>query len=539
LARLKATFAQLAFLLLSLGSWNSLGQTSVAIEPLESTLHPYDLSGTKGRYVAGFFHVSLAQLDANSQWQCLLCDPQPTWEDAKLLDKKSFGNSTSVLKVRLNKLARWADGTQITSWDMRFSLELEQTRHPNVRSEIQSIIINDKDASEFFVVFKRKSYDYLQYLSFPVIPASIEEQIWIESGKSLVDYIKKSKYSTDPFLPSLYAGPFVPSSRNSNEWKLRGNERYIKGKPKLAELVLREIPSTRQTAMSAADIVPETFRPEQTARAERDTKLAGKNVLKSVTNSCDVLIFNLRNPDFTDKRVRQAMTQLIDRKGIAESVTRAVSIDPPQNIPFPFPTWPWQHQPEQAAQLFKYLRWKPNANGLRERDGHILETNITTNQSSPHRPAVTDKLIQLFSTSGIRSSKSLQTDDTFFRSTINRADFPSLALAGWQLGDAEIPYSFFHSSQMPSNENNYTGQNTSGWHIAEADEALQNMLKAEDAATFNLAHQAFWKLFATEIPAVPLFWYEAIAHVPSDLKGYAVGIHEHAPSSSLSYLWTR
>jgi peptide/nickel transport system substrate-binding protein len=536
---MKAIFAETVFLLFATMSWTSFAQTSIAIEPLDSTLHPYDLSGTKGRYVGGFIHLALAQVDVDQQWNCLICDSSPTWEEAKLLDKKSIGNASSVLKVRLHKNARWADGTQITSWDIRFSLELEQARSNNVRSEIQSIIINDKDASEFFVVFKRKTFDFLQYLAFPIIPASIEEQIWIESGKSLNEYIKKSKYSTEPFLASLYAGPYTPNGHTGNEWKLRSNERFIKGKPKLSELVLRELTTTRGAAIASVDVVPESYRSEQTSRDESSMKNNGKDVVQAVTNSCDVLIFNLRNPDFTDRRVRQAIAQLIDREGIAKTVNRAVSIDPPQNVPFALPTWPWKHQAEQASQLFKYLRWKPNAAGLRERDGHILETSITTNQSSPHRASVTEKLIAAFAASGIRSSKQLQSDDTFFRTTINRADFPSLALAGWHLGDAVIPYSFFHSSQMPSNENNYAGQNASGWHIAESDESLQNMIKASDTAAFIAAHQTFWKLFATEIPAIPLYWYEAVAHIPADLKAYKVAINEHTPSSSLSYLWTR
>ena len=65
------------------------------------------------------------------------------------------------------------------------------------------------------------------------------------------------------------------------------------------------------------------------------------------------------------------------------------------------------------------------------------------------------------------------------------------------------------------------------------------MIKAADPAAFISAHQTFWKLFATEIPAIPLYWYEAIAHIPAGFKAYKVGINEHTPSSSLSYLWTR
>lgn len=96
-----------------------------------------------------------------------------------------------------------------------------------------------------------------------------------------------------------------------------------------------------------------------------------------------------RHPAFSDKVVRDAMSLLIDRKGIAEfiygrgAVTTANFLNNPPR--FRSPNTSHEFNVDKANQLLEAAGWKKGADGIRAKDGVKLKFVFQTSVSSPRQ----------------------------------------------------------------------------------------------------------------------------------------------------------
>ncbi|ODU08447.1 MAG: peptide ABC transporter substrate-binding protein [Rubrivivax sp. SCN 71-131] len=96
-----------------------------------------------------------------------------------------------------------------------------------------------------------------------------------------------------------------------------------------------------------------------------------------------------RHPAFSDKAVREAMSLLIDRKGIAEviygrgAITTANFLNNPPR--YRSPNTSYEFNPEKANQILDAAGWKKGADGIRVKDGVKLKFVYQTSVSSPRQ----------------------------------------------------------------------------------------------------------------------------------------------------------
>ena len=101
--------------------------------------------------------------------------------------------------------------------------------------------------------------------------------------------------------------------------------------------------------------------------------------------------WNEARPFFADKRVRQALTMLVDRPNIIETVRKgmgapATSPFPPSSPDFDTAIQPWPYDPKRAGQLLDEAGWiDHNGNGIRDKNG--VEFNRRSFQTSTTHPA--------------------------------------------------------------------------------------------------------------------------------------------------------
>ncbi len=117
---------------------------------------------------------------------------------------------------------------------------------------------------------------------------------------------------------------------------------------------------------------------------------AGQMSVTSVTiPRSRVMAFNCGLPQFSDVRVRRAISLAVDRAGIASAVLRHPGSTASQMLPPAVAAWhdtslpPYQYDPAAANRLLDEAGWVRGADGVRSKDGTRLSATLLTIASRP------------------------------------------------------------------------------------------------------------------------------------------------------------
>lgn len=138
---------------------------------------------------------------------------------------------------------------------------------------------------------------------------------------------------------------------------------------------------------------------------------------------------NFRKPElgFTDVRVRQAISQAIDR----DLIVKALLFNQGTAVRGPFPTtYKWyepkveqfnNYNPSKAAQLLDAAGWKVGSDGVRAKDGQKLEFTIA-NRSDATLNEVGQAVVQMLSKVGINATMSNLETGAYFTALTSDPD---------------------------------------------------------------------------------------------------------------------
>jgi len=114
----------------------------------------------------------------------------------------------------------------------------------------------------------------------------------------------------------------------------------------------------------------------------------------------------------------------------------------------------------------------------------------------------------------------------FFSETVSRRRFQGMALFAWLSSPENVPRTTLHSTQIPSAENNWSGQNYTGFRSAEMDA----LIEAVEIELDRDKRRALWSriqaIYATELPVLPLFFRADTFVTPSWLQGVVPTGHQ-------------
>ncbi len=158
-------------------------------------------------------------------------------------------------------------------------------------------------------------------------------------------------------------------------------------------------------------------------------------------------------PIFADKRVRQALTMLTDRKGACDSIYLGYAI--PATGPYSRLSkqsdpnlQDWQFDPDRAKALLKEAGFEDRGHGVLEMaDGTQLSFKLTY----PSKNETTDRLMQYFKDGYSRAGVSCELDPidwSILLQHLKTREFDAISLS-WMAGGLEDDiYQMFDSSQM-------------------------------------------------------------------------------------------
>ena len=270
-------------------------------------------------------------------------------------------------------------------------------------------------------------------------------------------------------------GPYVFISWDTNRAIIvRKNENYWKKTPEIKEILFKIIQdqTVALQVLKKGDMDVMGLRQIQWARQTESDKFNSMfQKLEYYTPGFSYIGWNLRRPYFKDKRVRQALTMLIDRQkildklyfGLGQIVTGQFFIFSPDYSPN---IKPWAYDPEAAKALLTEAGWTDHdGDGVRDKDGVPFSFDFLVSAGGRARINFATILKEDLKGAGIEV-KIKQLEWSSFLKNLHDRDFDATTL-GWAMGVENDPYQLWHSSQIDA------GSNYIGYSNKEIDQIIE------------------------------------------------------------------
>ncbi|GAG94176.1 unnamed protein product, partial [marine sediment metagenome] len=209
--------------------------------------------------------------------------------------------------------------------------------------------------------------------------------------------------------------------------------------------------------------------------------------------------WNQKTPFFADRRVRLAMTHLVDREMIIEHLMGGLGriVTGPFYIlgkQYDSTIEPWPYDPERAKELLDEAGWRDtDGDGIRDKDGVTFKFNFMIVSGY----VVVEQLAKLLKDEMAKVGIDLRPDPyewSVFEERLNTRSFDAtmLAFGGEVLYD---PYQTWHSSQIAGR-----GSNRIGFANAEADAIIEEARRTLDESVRNELYRRFHRILHQEQP---------------------------------------
>jgi len=250
-------------------------------------------------------------------------------------------------------------------------------------------------------------------------------------------------------------------------------------------------------------------------------------------------------PDlFGDKRTRQAVALCLDRKKVVDTVLFGLSQIPDSYLPADHPLHngniqTYDFRPEAGREILEQVGWLDHDNDpatprqalgvTKVPGGTPLILNYITS-SATQRRQVAEIITQSLAECGIGLNPIYRDATEFYAQGPEGPLFGrQFDLAAYAIGvnSLEPQCSWFTSSQVPTELNQWVGTNISGYKNPEFDSACQKSLQALPGDADYSLHQQAQVTFASDLPSIPLYLRLKVAAARPDFCGFAL-----YPSSS-------
>lgn len=240
----------------------------------------------------------------------------------------------------------------------------------------------------------------------------------------------------------------------------------------------------------------------------------GERIGMPVRPSLYLLGMDLTRPPFSQVALRRALTQAIDRAGLARSVREGATAETAGLLVPTLPEW----TPEDCADC----GYDPAVAGAAFAAAGVSRLTLTFNEGGGHEQ-VADRLRRDLAQAGVALTLEPMPDTTYFRAV--RAGRLSLFRSGWQ---ADVPLAdavlrpLLHSSAIPAapEVDDTLGHNTGRYRSAAVDALLDQAAATEsDVVRAARYRQAARLAVFTDHALVPLFAYRLRVAVRREVRG--------------------
>lgn len=247
------------------------------------------------------------------------------------------------------------------------------------------------------------------------------------------------------------------------------------------------------------------------------------------------------NDLFQDVRVRQAVAHCLDRQALIDQLVQGLAEVPAVYVPAAHPAFAgealarYPFDPARGQALLAEAGWADtDGDGVRQQAQRRLSVELV---SGPLGSAFRDTLLRLISEQllvncGLEALPALRSTPELFDPWPNGLLFGrrfDLGTFPWRTGIAP-PCDLYLTSAIPSDQNP-GGANNTGYSRPEFDAACQAATTALDEADRRASHMEAQRLFAEDVPSLPLFFRPKAGAALPAVAGF------HLDSTAASVLW--
>ena len=515
-------------------SWPAAGAQrdllTIGITQFPSTLNPNIDAMAAKSYVLGMAVRPFTVYDADWKLVCLLCSELPSIENglAVPVDLPEGGKGID-LTYTIRADAKWGDGVPVTTKDVLFTYEVGRNRQSAVgNAELYRRItgIDVKDDKTFTLHVDKLTFDYAAINDFVLLPAHIERPAFADPAQ----YRVQTRYATDPTNPGLYNGPYRVSEVATGSYVLLEPNPHWAGPPgQFRRITVRTIENTAALEANLLSgtidmVAGELGLSLDEALAFDKRHGAAFQIIYKPGLVFEHIDLNLDLPALSDRRVREALLLGLDRETISQSLFAgrqpvADSFVNPLDPGFSAGTPRYRHDPKRAAALLDEAGWPLGAGGLRSNAaGQNLSLELKTTAGNRTRELVQQVLQSQWRKIGIDVRLKNEPARVLFGETMRHRRF-ELAMYAWISAPESVPRSTLHSSEIPDEANGFAGQNTPGFKNAEVDRLIDALEIELDSDKRKAMWAELQRLYATELPSLPLYFRSDTFILPKWLKG--------------------
>ena len=406
----------------------------------------------------------------------------------------------------LKKGVLWSDGTEFTADDVVYSYQTimdPQTACAPLKVYYKDITACKKiDRYTVQFTYAEPFFLALEYCGMiPIVPKHI-----FDDGTDFNTH----RNNRHPIGTGQYKfRRWVTSSRI----ELEVNELYRGEKPEIQRMVYRIVTesSVALQMLKKGDLDVMNLRGIQWVRQTNSKKFNQKFYkLEYYTPNYSYIGWNSQREFFSDKRVRQAMTMLINR----DEILKKLLFGNGKIVTGPFYIFgqyygydidPWPHDPQRARELLREAGWLPGSDGILRKDGRRFSFTFTISSGSSFAERLATILKEDLARSGIEMRVE-KYEWAVFIQRIQKKEFDATTLA-WSLGYSSDPYQLWHSSQING------GSNFVSFENQEADKIIEGARQEFDAGKRKASYQRLNHIIHEEQPYTFMFCNPTLAVV--------------------------
>jgi peptide/nickel transport system substrate-binding protein len=420
--------------------------------------------------------------------------------------------------IKLRDGVTWHDGKPFTAADVIFTLDAllnpkVAVRSRNGHDHVASYTSVDDHTVK--IVLKDDFAPYMvSWQKTSVIPKHILGD---------VADINTAPFNTQP----VGTGPFKFKNRVAGSYiEFEPNPAYHGGAPKLTSLVQKYVPDQQtlyaQFQTGEVDIFDtQGIPPLLYAKAKA---LPGSKIELSAVPFVEFIYFNCGKPQFSDKRVRQALYMAVDKKGWIDAVYYGVPIPTASYLP---PNhWAYNkslkdpgYDPKKAAALLDEAGWKVGGDGVRAKDGTRLSFSMSTTAGNKSREQAQQLVQQNFKKIGVEMTIKNMPASVVWGDYTVKSEFDTL-MVGWDpLLYPDPDYTDRIDSKLIPVKGG-TGSNYVQYENPEIDDLCAKGTAVVDQAERKKIYDRIQEILLEDLPFAPIFAYEVIIGVKDRVHGY-------------------
>jgi peptide/nickel transport system substrate-binding protein len=413
---------------------------------------------------------------------------------------ESYDVSENGLEItfRLRNDIHFSDGHPITADDVIFTYET--IVNPDIDAANLANYYRDVDHVE--KIDDREVRFYMKNVYFKSLEFCGGMEILPTHIYKFDDPDEFNKHVSDP----VGSGPYIFEKWDvSQQVVLTRNENYWGHKPKIKKIIYPFITNDTAAVQALRTGNTDYMRPlpDQYHELSNDDEFTKYFNCLSYWHPAVGYFWigwNQDRPFFKDRRVRLAMTHLIDREKICKYLLRNPEalvptgnfyIFGPQSNP---DIKPWPYNPKKAVQLLDEAGWvDTDGDGIRDKNGVPFKFKYMIVSGLQLHEQVAKLVKDAAAKVGIEVTLEPYEGSVFFQKAHDR-EFDAINMA-WAGGLAGDPYQIWHSSQIGNHGSNYVGFNN-----PEADAIIEEARRTLDDDKRNKMYHRFHSIIHEEQP---------------------------------------